>query len=152
MLSTPPAFILSQDQTLNKMVSTQASRLELINFIEAQYLASKKFNSSAFPNISVRKGTLPFLVLFVRFTLFNLQGTRHFQVARPLVAFASNLISLPHPNCLVKNFFILFSTFLFWQTTFPVDRGKMDRRISVCPSVGITYLPGPSPAKYFRRG
>ena len=30
VLSTPPAFVLSQDQTLYKMVSTQAFRLELI--------------------------------------------------------------------------------------------------------------------------
>ena len=30
MLSTPPAFVLSQDQTLYKMVSTQVFRLELI--------------------------------------------------------------------------------------------------------------------------
>ena len=30
VLSTPPAFVLSQDQTLYKMVSTQAFQLELI--------------------------------------------------------------------------------------------------------------------------
>ena len=30
VLGTPPAFVLSQDQTLYKMVSTQAFRLELI--------------------------------------------------------------------------------------------------------------------------
>ena len=30
VLSTPPAFVLSQDQTLYKMVSTQVFRLELI--------------------------------------------------------------------------------------------------------------------------
>jgi hypothetical protein len=35
VLSTPPAFILSQDQTLNKMVSIQPFRLVQISFIEA---------------------------------------------------------------------------------------------------------------------
>ena len=41
VLSTPPAFILSQDQTLNKMVSKE--RLRSSNhLIEAQFIASKK--------------------------------------------------------------------------------------------------------------
>ena len=34
VLSTPPAFILSQDQTLNKMVSAQGLSPEQIIFIE----------------------------------------------------------------------------------------------------------------------
>ena len=34
VLSTPPAFILSQDQTLNKMVSKQASRLVQITLLK----------------------------------------------------------------------------------------------------------------------
>ena len=49
VLSTPPAFILSQDQTLNKMVSTQVFRLELIDFIEAIHLL-QRIVLRAFPN------------------------------------------------------------------------------------------------------
>ena len=45
VLSTPPAFILSQDQTLNKMVSAQDLSPEQTIFIELS-LASKKFRQS----------------------------------------------------------------------------------------------------------
>ena len=95
------------------MVSTQAFRLELIDFIEAQYLASKKFNSRAFPNISVRKGTLPFLVLFVRFTLFNLQGTRHIPVARPLSTSLYQALVLYHAAFDLSRTFFKFFKKLF---------------------------------------
>ena len=43
VLSTPPAFILSQDQTLNKMVSKQARRLIQITLLKLS-LASKKLD------------------------------------------------------------------------------------------------------------
>ena len=44
VLSTPPAFILSQDQTLNKMVSKQQLSLLLKSSYRANLLASKKIN------------------------------------------------------------------------------------------------------------
>ena len=76
VLSTPPAFILSQDQTLNKMVSKELS------FLKSSYwshpLASKK-SVKSLSSHSTRKDFCPFLVLRVSFfTLFNLQGTRRF--------------------------------------------------------------------------
>ena len=76
VLSTPPAFILSQDQTLNKMVSTQAFRLELICFIEAKSLASKNCQGPSIQAFACSEGLSSFLVLRVSFTLFNLQGAR----------------------------------------------------------------------------
>ena len=76
VLSTPPAFILSRDQTLNNMVSKQ-TKVCLNQIIEAYLLASKKLISETFQQaFTCQKDFRPRLVFFLVFTLFNLQGTR----------------------------------------------------------------------------
>ena len=62
VLGTPPAFVLSQDQTLNKFVSHPVSRLK--PFIDRCFQLSKELQS-------------PFsgAYLHKHLTLFNLQGT-----------------------------------------------------------------------------
>ena len=126
VLSTPPAFILSQDQTLNKMVSKELSFLK--SLYRSHPLASKK-SVKSLSSHSTRKDFCPFLVLRVSFfTLFNLQGTRRFAVGfhfttfrgacqalfqllskllSALGSFAScaNSFILPDLQALVKNFF-----------------------------------------------
>ncbi len=70
VLSTPPAFILSQDQTLNKMVSKERLR-------SSNHLISRAF----FIKLALaQKDFSSFLVLRVSLTLFNLQGTRPCQL------------------------------------------------------------------------
>ena len=74
VLSTPPAFILSQDQTLNKMVLKRS--LDRSNqIIETKIIASKKFNVVP-DQACLILTTNPNLVLRVFITLFNLQGAR----------------------------------------------------------------------------
>ena len=129
VLSTPPAFILSQDQTLNKMVSKELSLLK--SLYRSHPLASKK-SVKSLSSHSTRKDICPFLVLRVSFfTLFNLQGARRFaagfyfttfrgacqalfstsfEVFRALGSFASyaNSFILPDFRAFVKNFFGVF--------------------------------------------
>ena len=118
---------------------------------------------------------------FVFVTLFNLQGTRcvpqrflmisltfpfvknffqklfsFFQVLSSArswssitAALAGDLIRIPHSVRLVKNFFEFFWTF-FKLFRLPDLAGKNGQpKLTVC--VGITYLSGPSPGKYFRQ-
>ena len=107
VLSTPPAFILSQDQTLNKMVSKE--RLRSSNhLIEAQFIASKK--SIQEPSSSslrlLRRTSRPFWCFVFLLTLFNLQRYT------PLSAFSADvLFILALTLSLVKNFFQTFLRF-----------------------------------------
>ena len=88
VLSTPPAFVLSQDQTLYKIVSTQAFRLELI-FHRAISIASffcsvpSVIDSTRSPELFVGSFE-PSVWCFSFVTLFNLQGTRRFIGGSPL--------------------------------------------------------------------
>ena len=80
VLSTPPAFILSQDQTLNKMVSKQLSLFKSFSLI----VKSLTFKNSKKKNVAPQSfkaswtTCLVRLVLRVSLTLFNLQGARRF--------------------------------------------------------------------------
>ena len=131
VLSTPPAFVLSQDQTLNKndpMFSTPVKFLSKLN------LSCNYSISLALPRSRGSRLKGPFLVLsFV--TLFNLQGARRlvatgsylttpFQVCQQLffipAKFFSPLplfsrcpvrrsINISDPSPFVNTFFPLFS-------------------------------------------
>ena len=74
VLGTPPAFVLSQDQTLNKFYLRTLSDLETI--YRSLFPALKEISQ----NVSVLQE--PFLVLIcISFTLFNLQGAHRFFAA-----------------------------------------------------------------------
>ena len=116
VLSTPPAFILSQDQTLNEwyLNSLRCSNQFYWSLIHSfkEILNPRAFSSLAF--CSTRKGTLPFLVLRL-FTLFNLQGTRRF---RGLLQFVHRLSSeliyfITHSSVCQVLFSNLFFQWLF---------------------------------------
>ena len=100
MLSTPPAFILSQDQTLNKMVLKRSfDRSNQI--IETKIIASKKFNVVP-DQACLILTTNPNLVLRVFITLFNLQGAR-----RP-AKLRYDIMSFSFCQALFSSFFELF--------------------------------------------
>ena len=102
VLSTPPAFILSQDQTLNKMVSKQPCGCSN-HLIETINHSFKEIKSETFPSLSwLEKELVLFWCLF--FTLFNLQGTHSFALR------AANSVILPHSRSLVNPFFKFFQT------------------------------------------
>ena len=130
VLSTPPAFILSQDQTLNKMVSVQAIQLVQIILLKL-FQASKKFRLGPFPISRLKRTLSSSGASCFFFTLFNLQGTHRFAVGSRLYHtalslsstffrnFSSPLLScslaprtnfymLPHLQALVKCFFQIF--------------------------------------------
>ena len=104
VLSTPPAFILSQDQTLNKMVSKE--RLRSSNhLIEAQFIASKKFIQE--PSSSslrlLRRTSRPF------WCFVFLSRCLIYKVHAPVSFSADVLFILALTLSLVKNFFQTFS-------------------------------------------
>ena len=100
VLSTPPAFILSQDQTLNKWYLNSLGCSN--RFIEAIQML-QRIVLRAFPNNCLLERTsCPFLVLRVFVTLFNLQGA-HRQPAG-----ASYYHS---PTIIVNTFFRFFNLF-----------------------------------------
>ena len=130
MLSTPPAFVLSQDQTLYKMVSTQAFQLELI-FHRAISIAScfasesvidltrslsalgrffRTAPSGAFRSLrcliykvhAVLLGGSPLIIHHL------IPFVKHFFqsfLTPGQRCIVSNFFSLPHPVRFVKNFF-----------------------------------------------
>ena len=104
VLSTPPAFVLSQDQTLNKMVSKQPQLFK--SFIELFVIASflqlpfRAIDSTAYLATSwLRFLRIVSVWCFLFVTLFNLQGTRR---TRRNIAILANFISF------VKHFFQKF--------------------------------------------
>ena len=121
VLSTPPAFILSQDQTLNKMVSKE--RLRSSNhLIEAQFIASKKLNQE--PSSSslrlLRRTSRPF------WCFVFLSRCLIYKVHAPVSFSADVLFILALTLSLVKNFFQTFLRFsaswpffLFFSSKFP---------------------------------
>ena len=119
VLSTPPAFVLSQDQTLNKMVSKRASARPN-HFIEANL--SFKLNVSLHRVIDltpmrnfiiVRILSDAELWCFSFVTLFNLQGTR------PARLSGGTFDILADSFRFVKHFFQLFSK--FFSTLIRID-------------------------------
>ena len=120
VLSTPPAFILSQDQTLNKMVSKEpcGSSNHFIEAFPSFKEISRLSHSSSFE--LVQNNHLSGASCFV--TLFNLQGTRR-SVRRVFI--------LPHSVRFVKNFFRAFSNSFVLSFAAPLvacrcPRGQLD--------------------------
>ena len=130
VLSTPPAFILSQDQTLNKMVSKE--RLRSSNhLIEAQFIASKK--SIQEPSSSslrlLRRTSRPF------WCFVFLSRCLIYKVHAPVSFSADVLFILALTLSLVKNFFQVFNLFPFSQTprrAAPYFARRLSRRLAYC--------------------
>ena len=101
VLSTPPAFILSQDQTLNKMVSKQPSSCSN-QIIETIIIASKKFNVVPDQAVLLDLDNESKIWCFVFITLFNLQG------ARRSAQLVDNTTSFSSCQELFSSFFKLF--------------------------------------------
>ena len=102
VLSTPPAFILSQDQTLNKMVSKQPHSCPN-HFIEVSFLNFKDKKSTS-PFI-LMKDSCVLLVLRVC-SLFNLQGAMPSPAQSVSKLFSVGGASLYHQSsCLSSPFF-----------------------------------------------
>ena len=105
VLSTPPAFILSQDQTLNKMVSARAliKPGQIVSL--SQSLSFKEFLTlSKQASFKAHLTTISFWC-FVFVTLFNLQGAHRFVPGDDSVSY-HNLNRLSSP------FFQVFEVFL----------------------------------------
>ena len=157
-----------------------ARRANQIIFIEA-FLASKKINwRCSYKLFKALKTTITFWC-FVFVTLFNLQGTRcvlqrflMISLAFPVVkSFFSEvfqlLLKLPHPpglqvlspslsqaTCLGYHtqsaLSRTFSSFLNFFKLFQLpDLAGKNGQLWLTVCVGITYLSGPSPGKYFRQ-
>ena len=105
VLSTPPAFILSQDQTLNKMVSKEP------RFFKSSYRSLihsfKEIKSRAFFQASlVRRTSRPF------WCFVFLSRCLIYKVHAPFSRSADVLFILALPDSVVKNFFQVFRGFL----------------------------------------
>ena len=105
VLSTPPAFILSQDQTLNKMVSKEPK------FFKSSYRSLihsfKEIKSRAFFQASlVRRTSRPF------WCFVFLSRCLIYKVHAPFSRSADVLFILALPDSVVKNFFQVFRGFL----------------------------------------
>ena len=99
VLSTPPAFILSQDQTLNKMVSEELSLLR--SSYRSYPLASKK-SLRAFQVTRLERTSVLFWC-FVFLSSRCLIYKVHAALQRAFI--------LPHSVVLVKHFFNFFRSF-----------------------------------------
>ena len=102
VLSTPPAFILSQDQTLNKMVSKEPK------FFKSSYRSLihsfKEIKSRAFfQALLVRRTSRPF------WCFVFLSRCLIYKVHAPVSRSADVLFILALPDSFVKNFFQVFS-------------------------------------------
>ena len=139
VLSTPPAFILSQDQTLNKMVfkepsgSLNQSYRNLISKLQRNvngclyklfwafttnsfwcFVFVMLFNLQGAHRSQRRAFILPQLSSFVKhfFQVFQTLSCSHSQVLAVLSAvLADSLVMLPHSFSLVKHFFKFFKLF-----------------------------------------
>ena len=105
MLSTPPAFILSQDQTLMLKVDSRSGLLSLANYPKPSLLGF----CSEFSQIQRSKPDLLFSEFSGFYILFNLQLSRFFVV----VHLSGNSFIIPQSQLFVNNFlnfiFLLFS-------------------------------------------
>ena len=111
MLSTPPAFILSQDQTLNKMVSKQLPLLKP-NLLKP-YLGFKLELSRPFIYTvsSVLKDSVLLVLLFSRCLIYKVQS----RASRCSPGQRFNILALP--SSLVKRIFSVFQkTFLDFRS------------------------------------
>ena len=105
VLGTPPAFVLSQDQTLKKLyLKLLRASNQVLNNLSSKFTQEFSLAVNSIHNRFLNNPfNCPRCYLFV-FTLFNLQGTGAFRLA-------VSLLSLPYLLPVVKNFFLLFSTF-----------------------------------------
>ena len=105
MLSTPPAFILSQDQTLMLKSWSKSGLLSLANYPKPSLLGF----CSEFSQIQRSKPDLLFSEFSGFYILFNLQLSRFFVV----VHLSGNSFIIPQSQLFVNNFlnfiFLLFS-------------------------------------------
>ena len=97
VLSTPPAFILSQDQTLNKMVFNEP-KLVKSNYWNLISKLQRNFNGCLYKLFWAFTTNSFWCFVFVM--LFNLQGAHRFQ---------RRAFILPQLFFLVKHFFQVFS-------------------------------------------
>ena len=115
MLGTPPAFVLSQDQTLKKLY-LKAEALKSKFWINLSSKITQEFSLAVNFDLSSLKQSIIIVqgVLFV-FALFNLQGTVF--VAHRCQRVSSLILS--QFVSFVKNFFQVFQTFfeLFFQSS-----------------------------------
>ena len=123
MLGTPPAFILSQDQTLVKSVCS----------VQDQPLA----------NLSLYCfGLWAFALFWI--ILLNFQGSLSIvQLSKFRSPSRDSYIRLPHRFVFVKNFFQVF--FDFFRSIFPAlsepeewEHSREARYLAVCPAVFIS--------------
>ena len=101
VLSTPPAFVLSQDQTLYKMVSKRTvvrsnlHRAICHSFKNFLYLASQVIDLTLLHQVSSHICMCSRLVLlFVHCLIYKIHAR-----------FCGTFITLPQTLCIVKNFF-----------------------------------------------
>ena len=107
VLSTPPAFVLSQDQTLYKMVSKEHSLFKsfIESFIMTSFVLRLPFRVI---DLTAYSGDLWYsfkscsVWCFLFVTLFNLQGTR---------PNGRNIAILSGPTSFVNHFFRFFQSF-----------------------------------------
>ena len=99
MLSTPPAFILSQDQTLMLKVDSRSGLLSLANYPKPSLLGF----CSEFSQIQRSKPDLLFSEFSGFYILFNLQLSRFF-----VVLFSTAWLFYHNLFVLVKNFLNYF--------------------------------------------
>ena len=123
VLSTPPAFVLSQDQTLYKMVSKELSSFKsfIESFIMTSFVLRLPFRVI---DLTAYSGDLWYsfkscsVWCFLFVTLFNLQGTR---------PSGRNIAILSGSVSFVKHFFHLFQDFFFSPRHPPLLRDSFHR-------------------------
>ena len=74
MLGTPPAFVLSQDQTLKKLYLKHFHALnQVLNNLSSKY--TQEFSLAVIRYTSLKQSIIIVQGVIVCLTLFNLQGT-----------------------------------------------------------------------------
>ena len=112
MLGTPPAFVLSQDQTLKKLyLKAEALKSNHLNNLSSKY--TQEFSLAVIRFKTLKQSIYCQGVHFV-FALFNLQGTDR------VTALAVSLLILPRHVLLVKKFFSKNQHFFTWLPAPPL--------------------------------
>ena len=123
VLGTPPAFILSQDQTL--VISSFRSKNRCSLFFSLFTVLATPFEVAGVPRISLPQENSPFpKILFQKFSRIVVVYCSVVKVLSVTVISFSLAVSrdssfmLPQSFCFVKNFFNFFSSFFnscFWH-------------------------------------
>ena len=111
MLGTPPAFVLSQDQTLKKLY-LKAKALKSSFWLDLSSKYTQEFSLAVLISSYTRFLNNPLIVQGVIVCLYVIQFTRyrHFHSLFAVAfAFAANFVSLAHVFEFVKHFFQVFS-------------------------------------------